>query len=180
MYNNVFGFETDTVWGIGCDVEDIDGVNKIYEIKGRDKDKPLILMSYKIEYLLKYVEGVDDVAKGLMEKYWPGGLTLIFNKSKLCPSYMKLKTVAIRIPNHPLFKDVCEMTKNKVLATTSLNYSGETPCENYEEAKEKFQNVCEIMKPLENFKKENIPSTIVDFSSKPYKILRQGNIKINL
>ena len=180
MHNNVFGFETDTVWGIGCDAEDANGVSAIYDIKGRDKDKPLILMSYNIDYLLKYVEGVDDFAQNVMQKYWPGGLTLIFKKSKLCPSYMKLDTVALRIPNHPLFKDVCEMTKNKVLATTSLNYSGEAPCENYKEALEKFGNICKIIKPMEGFKKQNIPSTIIDFSTKPYKILRQGSIKIEL
>ncbi len=179
MYGNVFGFETDTVWGIGCDVEDVDAVNKIYEIKERDKDKPLILMSYKKEYLLKYVEDVCGFALSLMDKHWPGGLTLIFKKSKLCPSYIKLGTVALRIPNHPLFEDVCKMTKNKVLATTSLNHSGDDPCKNYNEAMEKFGKICKIVPPKKDFKVENIPSTIVDFSITPYKILRQGSIKID-
>ena len=134
----------------------------------------------KIENLLKYVDDVDDVALFSMKKYWPGGLTLIFKKSKLCPSYIAPLTVAIRIPNHPLFKDVCMCSKSGVLATTSLNYSGENPCESYLEAVEKFGDKCRIFKPYKDFKKQNVPSTIVNFSKKPYEILRQGLIKFEV
>lgn len=49
-FDEVFGFETDTVWGIGCHPLSETAVDRIYELKGRDKDKPLILMSSKFEY----------------------------------------------------------------------------------------------------------------------------------
>ncbi|MBE7706289.1 MAG: threonylcarbamoyl-AMP synthase [Cyanobacteria bacterium SIG30] len=177
MAHNVYGFETDTVWGLGCDVEDKEGVEKIYEIKGRDKNKPLILMSYDVSCLLKYIENVDDKIVAVMKKYWPGAITFIFNKSEKCPDFISKTTIALRIPNHPLFKNVCNETPNKVLATTSLNFSGDKPCEDYDEAIKKFGSVCKIFKPQENFQKQNVPSTIVDFSKGSFEIIRQGCVK---
>ena len=176
--NNVFGFETDTVWGLGCCVSDKIGADKIYEIKGRDRSKPLILMSYDKEIILKYVRGVSDTAKKLMDEFWPGGLTLIFRKSKLCPKHFEFDTLAVRIPNHPLFKEVCNETETGALLTTSLNFSNEKPVESYEEAVLKFGNLIKIFPPKKDFKKQNVPSTIVDFSSDFPKILRRGVIDL--
>ena len=60
MYNSgkVFAFKTDTVWGFGCHPKDIEAIKKIYEIKKRDERKPLILMSYALEPLLKYIKNI--------------------------------------------------------------------------------------------------------------------------
>ena len=77
----ILGFETDTVWGLGCLPNDSKAVDKIYEIKGRDRTKPLILMSNNLESLMSYVLYVPDYAKTLIDKYFPGALTLIFEKS---------------------------------------------------------------------------------------------------
>ena len=78
----VIGFETDTVWGLGCLPDDIEAVNKIYEIKNRDRTKPLILMSHDINALKKYVTGISNYAELLMDKFFPGALTLIFKRIK--------------------------------------------------------------------------------------------------
>lgn len=178
--NKIYGFETDTVWGIGCDIKDEKAVEKIYEIKGRNKNKPLILMSDKLDNLLKYVKNVPDEAFLVMKKYFPGALTVILEKSELCPDYIFKNTIAIRIPNHKDFWELAKRVPNKVLATTSLNFSEEKPCANYEEAIEKFGKVCEIIKPAKtSAKPQNTASTIIDFTQKPFKILRQGSIKID-
>ncbi len=181
MKTDVFGFETDTVWGLGCDVNNEVGVDKIYEIKGRDRNKPLILMSYDLDLLLNYVEGVGEAELSLMKKYFPGALTVILKKSKFCPTYIceGKETVGIRIPDHIGFKDICELTSSKVLATTSLNFSNEPPCANYDEAKEKFGNVCEIIDPKSGKTLENLPSTIVDLTNGEFKILRQGILNLD-
>ena len=77
----ILGFETDTVWGLGCLPNDSAAVDKIYEIKGRDRSKPLILMSNSLSALLPYVKNMPDYAKTLIDKHFPGALTLIFEKT---------------------------------------------------------------------------------------------------
>lgn len=177
---DIYAFQTDTVWGMGCHPQDELAVDKIYEIKGRDKNKPLILMGEKIENLLEYVDFVPDCANKIIEKYFPAALTLIFKKSKKCPDFIAKNTIAIRIPNHKGFFELTKTISGGVLATTSLNFSGHTPCKNYNEACQKFQNVCKIIKPENDIEHENLPSTIVDFSSSEPKILRQGALFIDL
>lgn len=179
--DSVFGFETDTVWGIGCSIESEAAVNKIYEIKGRDRTKPLILMSNNITSLLRYVEEPCELAFDTMVKYFPGKLTVILKKSKHCPDYIceGYDTVGIRVPNNRNFWLLCAQIEGSVLATTSLNFSGEPPCLNYEEACEKFGNICKIMHPQKPALLTNEPSTIVDFTGIEPKILRQGEVVLD-
>ena len=82
----VVSFVTDTVWGVGCLPNSEQGVEKIYELKNRDRSKPLILMSDKVEHLLPYVKNVSPKAKDLMKKHFPGALTLIFETTDLLAS----------------------------------------------------------------------------------------------
>ncbi|MDO5437323.1 MAG: Sua5/YciO/YrdC/YwlC family protein, partial [bacterium] len=86
--DEILGFETDTVWGMGCHPLNDKAVEKIYEFKSRDKSKPLILMSSDIKNILPYIKTIPDYAKILAEKYFPGGLTLIFEKTHLCPDFV--------------------------------------------------------------------------------------------
>ena len=180
MDNNVYAFKTDTVWGFGVNPNSKEGVEKIYEIKKRDLKKPLILMSNDFKYLEKYIKYIPDYAYPLIEKYLPGALTLIFEKSSLCPDFVtsNQNTVGIRIPNSEDFDKLINNLEEKVLATTSCNVSSEAPVKNYLEAKEKFSNQVTIIPPIEDFENENVPSTVILCLEKEYKILRQGKIKL--
>lgn len=177
----VLAFKTDTVWGFGCHPLDNFAVDKIYEIKKRDLKKPLILMSDEFENLKKYIKYVPDYANKLIQKYLPGALTLIFEKSDLCPDFITSNgtTVGIRIPNSPDFMALIKNIEGKVLATTSCNITNEAPVGNYNEAKEKFNNVTTIIKPIKDEINDNLPSTVILCLDDGYKILRQGAIKLN-
>ncbi len=181
MSNFVVAFETDTVWGIGCNVNNAKAVEEIYKIKGREHTKPLILMSNGLENLLKYVEKPSNAALSVMAKHFPGALTVILKKSKNCPPYIApgLETVGIRIPNHQGFWELCEFVKGHVLATTSLNISNEPPCLTYEEAHKKFSHLCKVIKPQKRRILKNLPSTIVDLTGTMPKILRQGSVTLD-
>ena len=171
----VIAFKTDTVWGFGCNPLDKLAVNKIYEIKKRDSKKPLILMSDEFENLKKYIKFIPDYAYNLIDKHLPGALTLIFEKSELCPDFITSNgnTIGIRIPDSEDFrKIVC----GKVLATTSCNIAGEQPVMTYFEANEKFGDVATIIKPIDDSENQNIPSTVILCEKESYKILRQGAI----
>ena len=176
----VFAFKTDTVWGFGCHPLDKIAIEKIYEIKKRDLKKPLILMSNSFENLQKYVKNIPDYAFELIEKHLPGGLTLIFEKSNMCPKEITSggNTIGIRIPNSEDFFELVEKIDGKVLATTSCNLSDEEPVKNYFEACEKFFDVATIVKPLNDFENENSPSTVILCQKDGYKILRQGVVEL--
>ncbi len=177
----VIGFQTDTVWGLGCLPKDIDAINKIYEIKNRDRSKPLILMSHDVKYLEKYVSGISTYAKLLMDKFFPGALTLIFKRSEFCPCDIcaGFDTVGIRVPNSKNFKDVTTQVEGCVLATTSLNISNEPPCKDYKEACEKFGDRVKIIKPKYKEDLQNLASTVAVCVGDEIKILRQGSVEIN-
>lgn len=174
----VFAFKTDTVWGFGCHPLDFGAVDKIYQIKQRDAKKPLILMSDDFEFLKKYIKEVPDYAYELIKKYLPGALTLIFEKSEICPPNITSggNTIGIRIPNSVDFFNLIKKIDGRVLATTSCNLSNEEPVKNYSEAKEKFGNLATIIKPIEDVCCENIPSTVVLCNKNGYQVLRQGKI----
>ena len=178
MDNNVYAFKTDTVWGFGANPNSKEAVEKIYEIKKRDLKKPLILMSSDFKHLEKYIKYIPDYAYPLIEKYLPGGLTLIFEKSSLCPDFVtsNQNTVGVRIPNSEDFRNLINSLEEKVLATTSCNLSNEPAVKNYLEAKEKFENVAKIIKPIVDTTSENLPSTVILCNKEGYKILRQGAI----
>ncbi len=181
MSNFVAAFETDTVWGLGCNVTNARAVDEIYQIKGRDYSKPLILMSNGLENLLKYVEKPNSAALSVMAKHFPGALSVILKKSPKCPLYIApgLETVGIRIPNHQGFWELCKFVKGHVLATTSLNISNEPPCLTYEEAYKKFSRLCKVIKPQRSRILKNLPSTIVDLTGTMPKILRQGSVTLD-
>lgn len=176
----VLAFETDTVWGMGCLADDIDAVNKIYEIKNRDRTKPLILMSHDVKYLKKYVLGISDYAELLMQKFFPGALTLIFKCSDICPRYIcaGFDTVGIRVPNSKNFKEITTQVNGCTLATTSLNISNEPPCKDYREAVEKFGTKVKVIEPKYSSTVQNVASTVVLCLDDDIKVLRQGSVII--
>lgn len=174
----VYAFETDTVWGFGADVNDATAIDRIYELKNRDRSKPLILMSNNMENILPYIEPPSKAALSLMKKHFPGALTLIMKKSSFCPSFLnpEFVSIAIRIPAHKGFEEFCKKNNNLVLATTSANISTEPPCENAQEVVIKFSNNVKILQDYAFGLNSGKASTIVLFEGENMKILRQGDV----
>lgn len=178
--NGVISFVTDTVWGIGCLPESYGAIDKIYEIKGRNRSKPLILMSDSIEYLLPYVKELSSSAKNLIDKYFPGAITLVVNKSEKTTYAITsgMETVGIRIPDNKVFKKICENIDGHVLATTSANLSGMPSAKNYREAMNYIGKYVDYVVPNEEDKAKGLESTVVFAVDEEIKILRQGAIKL--
>jgi L-threonylcarbamoyladenylate synthase len=176
----IIAFVTDTVWGIGCLPDKREGVNKIYEIKKRDITKPLILMSNEIENLIPYIKNVSKKAEGIMKEYFPGALTLVFDKTEKTPNIITANkdTIGIRIPNNRNFKRICEIVEGHVLATTSANLSGEAPALSYKEVKEKLNDLIDIIIENEDEKATGEPSTVAMIKENDTIIFREGKIKI--
>lgn len=174
----VIAFVTDTVWGLGCLPTSIEGVEKIYEIKGRDRTKPLILMSNDILNLTPYVKEIPENAKELISKYFPGALTLVLEKSNKTENYItsNKNTVGIRVPNNKFFKELCSIIDGGVLATTSANLSEHPSSKTYEEAKSSIGNLVDFIFEDYGYVCKGKESTVVLVTKDSCKILRQGSV----
>ncbi len=176
----VIAFVTDTVWGLGCLPDNEQGIDKIYKIKGRDRTKPLILMSNETENLLPYVKNLSKSAKSMIEKYFPGALTVISEKSDLTPISLTSgkNTVGIRVPDNEFFKTLCAKINGHVLATTSANLSNEPSSKSYEEALYSIGNLVDKVFEDYGYKCKGLESTVVLAVDNNIRILRQGSIKL--
>ena len=176
----IVAYVTDTVWGVGCLPNNEKGAEKIYELKHRDTSKPLILMSNEVEHLLPYDKNVGEKAKNCMEKFFPGALTLVFEKSEMTPYFVtsKKETVGIRVPKNKIFQKLCDVIEGHVLATTSANISGETPAMTYKEVIEKLGNLVDIVIEDEFDPATGEPSTVAMVTDKQTTIFRQGKIEL--
>lgn len=118
-------FPTETVYGLGANGLDEEAVTNIFAAKGRPQDNPLILHVSKIDEINPLVRAIPKEAKILMEEFWPGPLTILFERSNLVPDIITagLNTVAIRMPNHPVALELIEAS-GVPIAAPSANTSG--------------------------------------------------------
>jgi len=180
--DGVIAYVTDTVWGLGCLPQSEKAVKKIYEIKHREAQKPLILMSSEAYHLLDYVQQpLSKTASKLIKKYFPGALTLVIQKSGKTPYYItsNMETVGIRVPNNPVFKEICENITGHVLATTSANLSHQPSAKTYEQALENMQGLADIIISDYGYTAEGLESTVAGIFDDEIKIFRQGAITLD-
>lgn len=180
--DGVIAFVTDTVWGLGCLPKSEKAVKKIYEIKKREAQKPLILMSNETYHLLEYVKPIPEIGCRLIKKYFPGALTLVTEKSSKTPYYItsNMETVGIRVPDNEVFKEICEIAPNHVLATTSANLSHQPSAKTYEQALENMKDLADLVIPDYGYFAKGLESTVVGVLGNDLKIFRQGAITVEL
>ena len=178
----VIAYVTDTVWGLGCLPTNEQAVKKIYEIKKREAKKPLILMSNEIYNLLDYVKPIPKIGQKLIKKYFPGALTIVTDKSDKTPDYItsSMPTVGIRIPDNEVFKQICEIIPEHVLATTSANLSNQPSAKTYEQALENKTRLADLIIEDYGYTAKGLESTVVGVMNEELRIFRQGAIYIDL
>jgi len=171
-------FPTETVYGLGANCFDEGAIDKIFLAKGRPQDNPLILHVSNVEQVYTLVESVSERAKMLMERFWPGPLTLIFNKSEKVSKKVTggLSTVAIRMPNHKVALSLIEES-GVPIAAPSANLSGRpSPTEASHVIEDLFGKIDMII----DGGRVNIgvESTVLDISVEIPTILRPGRVTI--
>ncbi|MCK5130381.1 MAG: threonylcarbamoyl-AMP synthase [Clostridiales bacterium] len=121
----VIAFPTETVYGLGADCFNVTALKKIYRAKGRPSDNPVIVHVASTEQVHDVANNVSETAKKLMDHFWPGPLTLVFEKKKDVPDIVTggLKTVAVRIPQHHVAQAIIEQA-GVPIAAPSANLSG--------------------------------------------------------
>ena len=101
---NLVAFPTETVYGLGADATNQAAVNRMYEVKGRPKNHPVIVHVSSFEKIKEWAVEIPAIALELGKKYWPGPLTLVLKRSKIAQDFITggQDSVAIRVPNHPV------------------------------------------------------------------------------
>lgn len=178
----VIAYVTDTVWGLGCLPNNESAVKKIYEIKKREAQKPLILMSNDIYPLLDYVKPISKIGQILIKKYFPGALTIVTDKSENTPDYItsSMPTVGIRVPDNEVFREICEIIPGHVLATTSANLSHQPSAKTYEQALENMSGLADLIIEDYGYVAKGLESTVVGVMDNELRIFRQGAIHLDI
>jgi L-threonylcarbamoyladenylate synthase len=164
----IIAFPTNSVYGIGGNPLDLNVINRLFDIKFRDRSKGFLLLASDIEEASKIAE-FNELAQKLADKYWPGQLTLILKKKdsiKIPPEVTANKnTIGLRVPENEIILEMLNILKSKerlgVIIGTSANYSGEPPCISGEEVAKKLLK---------------LSTTIVDCTTPIPKFLRIGKI----
>ena len=170
-------FPTDTVYGIGCDALHTKALQNLYHIKKRDLSKPINVLVSNIDMVQKFVINVHPLEKLLMEKFWPGALTVILDKSSIVPDILTagLNTIGIRMPNHKLCLKIIEQFGSP-LAMSSANLSDKQPITNLGDILNYFDTKVDFVMDGGTIA-NGVPSTIVKVENNEIiKILREGSI----
>lgn len=172
--SKVIIFPTDTVYGIGTPIFDVEGIKRIYEIKHRDLSKPLACLCADINQI-KSIACIDKREEELINKYLPGALTLICKAKPQVTEKIGYKTIGVRIPDNLIALDL--LRSNGPMLTTSVNESGHAPLNEYDEIVKEYSNLVDFIYNT-NTVSSNISSTVVLCTEDKLKIIRQGQIYI--
>lgn len=167
---------TETVYGLGADALNPEAAGKIYQAKGRPSDNPLIIHISKIDSLKELVSEVPEMCKKLADKYWPGPLTVVLNKSKKVPYETTggLDTVAIRMPENDIARGLIDLA-GVYIAAPSANTSGKPSPTRASHVIEDLDGKIDMIIDGGSVG-IGLESTIVDFTSEVPTILRPGAI----
>lgn len=172
-------FPTDTAFGIGCRIDREDSINRLFEIRKRPKEKAVPVLASSIRMVEEYVESIDSGVRKLMRKYWPGGLTLVLhsNEEKV-PSLVRGggDTIGVRIPAHQSVLRVVRAVGVPILAPSANLAGGKTPFR-LSEIDRSLIGLVDYVVPGRCKIKE--VSTIIDCTSRPWRIVRQGAVKVS-
>lgn len=168
-------FPTDTVYGIGSTGLIKAAARRIYQIKERPSIKPLPTFVHSLEAAKKWVEWTP-LADALAKKFWPGQLTLVLKHTKEGEllTFPEYKTVAIRVPQHPVLLKLIEAS-GVPWVQTSANRSGQPSLVDGAEAAKTFDGVADWI--IDAGKAPGTESTIVDATKDKPIVLREGAIK---
>ena len=173
--SNVIIFPTDTVYGIGTPIFDVEGIKRIYDIKKRPKEKPLACLCANLEQI-KSIAYLNEKAIKLINEFLPGALTLILKSKEEVFEKIGYETIGVRIPNSKIALDI--LKENGPMLTTSVNESGSVPLNEYDDIKKNYDDLVDYIYNTDR-QSSNIASTVVLIDGDSIKVLRAGEISLD-
>lgn len=172
-------FPTETVYGLGANALDDEAVKKIFIAKGRPQDNPLII-HVSTKEISGLVKDVPEVAQKIIDKFWPGPLTVILEKKDIIPNITSanLNTIGIRMPNSEIALKLIELAERPI-AAPSANISGRPSPTEVERCVEDLNGRVDYIIGGES-SDIGVESTIVDCTVNPPLVLRPGGITLEM
>ncbi len=178
--SGVIAFPTETFYGMGADARNEAAIEKIFGIKGRDFKNPILVVIGDLRHLDTFAAEIPEAARTLMARFWPGPLTLVFRAS---PSVSPMLTagsgmIGVRLTSHPVATELSRRLGGPVTAT-SANLSGAPECSSADEVISQLEGRLDGI--VDGGRTPGGKgSTIVDVTSCPPKLLREGMIPFAL
>jgi len=176
LQGGVAAFPTETFYGLGADARNEEALQKIFQIKGREENKPLLLLIGDRDWLSGLVRNIPPVAGRLMEKFWPGPLTLVFEASPRLSALLTggTGTVGVRLSPHPVAQALIQAV-GRAITATSANLSGQPSASVAAEVFRALGNRVDAI--LDGGQTAGgLGSTVLDVSSPSPRIIRPGVI----
>jgi len=170
-------FPTETVYGLGASALNRLAVSKIFKAKGRKVDNPLIVHVYNKNDIKKLAKNIPSNVNGLINRFWPGPLTIILEKKPIVPGNVTsgLKTVAIRMPSNKIALELIKLAGP--IAAPSANLSGKPSGTMFKHVFEDFNGKIDaIIESVDS--KIGLESTVINLTTSPPLLLRPGYITL--
>lgn len=172
----IIGFPTRCLYGLGADAFNAAAVDRIFKIKQRSFQKPILILIAQRIQLKRLVSNVSTTAARIMDQFWPGGMTLVFEAADSVPHHLMAGTakIGIRLPGHPVAAALVN-SLGRPLTGTSANLSGRPGCRRIDDLDPQIIQHLDIFLdagPL----KGGAGSTVVDVTHDMPRILREGEV----
>ena len=169
-------FPTSFIYGLGADAFNEDAIDRVFRIKKRPHNKPLSVLVKNQEALYRLVQYIPSYASIIMDRFWPGKITIVFKAKEGLPENLTAGTgtIGVRIPEHTAASALVNALYNPITGT-SANFSGHAGCSQISDLDPLIADELDLILdagPLEG----GIGSTVIDVTGNGPKILRQGAI----
>lgn len=171
-------FPTETVYGLGADARNVDAVTRVFAVKGRPSDHPLIVHLADASRIRDWSRAVPDAAWTLAAAFWPGPMTLVLPRASWVPDAVTggLDTVALRVPGHPLALTLLQAFGGGIAAPSANRYGCVSPT-TANHVRDALGDAVDLV--LDGGPcAVGIESTIVDLSSATARLLRPGAVTV--
>jgi tRNA threonylcarbamoyl adenosine modification protein (Sua5/YciO/YrdC/YwlC family) len=173
----IIAYPTDTIYGFGCDILNTKAIQRIYQIKKRDRSKPFSFICSDLKNISEYAQ-VTDYAYKTMKRLLPGPYTFILPGTKLVPKIMlaKRKTVGIRVPNNNICLAIVEALGHPIIST-SVGWSGGEAFSDPQQIEETFGSQIELT--IDGGILPNLPSSIISLLDDLPEVIRAGQGEVS-
>lgn len=172
----VIAFPTETYYGLGANALNRQAIERIYTIKGRDRTKPILILVEVRARINRFVKPFHPMVERLMETFWPGPLTILFQANDSLPIELTAGTgkIGIRVPSHPVAKALLSAA-GVLLTGTSANRADKPPLQTAEEVQNSIGQELNLILDGGSTPGEK-SSTVLDCTVSPFRIVREGII----
>ena len=172
----VIVFPTRCLYGLGADAMNPDAIERIIEIKQRPQDNPILVLIDSENQLEMLVEKIPPTADAIMEAFWPGRVTLVFDARDTLPDSLTAQSgkIGVRLPGHPVAAAMVRQVKGP-LTGTSANLSGRPGCYRLPDLDPQIAGQVDLVLDAGALQ-GGVGSTVVDVTEEPPRILREGEV----